>query len=291
MSEFSASQKTYMDELFSKLTSTFNEKSAAITNEFKQQIDNLKQEIHTAINSYEDKITKLEDKNNQLENKLVQLQRKIRKNNLLIFGIEKAEPNLWEHIIKIINETLEVEIHTHEINDIYRIGHTDKSMQPVVIEFLSYQKKLLVLKNAKKLKGKSISISQDQCFEDRAKNKILLKHLKEAKSAGIQAYIKRGKLIIGNEVYSVEDLEHSALGKLETQDIRKADSAPQTPNPSTRQKRLLQEFGLDNEDHEKIQQEHKKTKPSEKTQTTRTEKSTISKPIQTRSNSVSSKPK
>lgn len=291
MSDFTESQKKYMDGLFSKLASTFNEKSTEIRNEFTQQLGNLKQEIHTVIQSYEVNITKLEEKNNQLERQIVQLQRKARKNNIVIFGINKTEPNLLEHIIKIFNETLEVEIHNHEINDIYRTGPTDKSTRPVIIELISYQKKLLILNNAKKLKGKNLFISQDQCFEDRANNKILVKHLKEAKSSGIQAYIKGYKIVIGKEIYSAEDLVNSTHQQINTQDTNKPASAPSTPYPSNSQKRIYHEFGSDNEDHEQTQQDHKKTKQSGKAQTSKTGKNTSTKSIQTRSNSVSSKPK
>lgn len=282
MTDFTNAQKNYMDGLFTKLAATITDKTTEIRNEFKQQIGELKEEIATIVNTYEDRISKLEEQNQYLQNTVIQLQRKTRKNNLVIFGISSIEPNLHKCIIDIFRNTLEVEISDLEIRDVYRVGPSDKNLQPVIVQFNSYEKKLLVQKNANKLKGKNIAISQDQCYEDRTTHKILIRHLKQARSEGIQAYIKGDKIIIGNETYTADDLEKCGYKQPISTEKNKSDSAPSTPEPQSRQKRLLDEFGSYDEE---IHQEHKKTRPAEKI-ITKIDK-TISKQILTRSTALS----
>lgn len=257
MSEFSAAQKDYMDGLFERLTATFNNKTQEIKTEFKSQLGELKQEFSNLINGYDEKIFQLEDQNKNLQNNIVQLQRRIRKNNVVIFGINSSETNLLEYILNLFKETLEIETYATEINDVYRIGPKDKPSQPVIVEFISYQKKLIIQKNAKKLKGKNLSITQDQCYEDRATHKILYKHLIAAKTKGIQAYIKGNKIVIGNEIYTTEDLEHGTFITTSIPEISRPVSAPSTPNPHSSQKRQLIESPPNNEEEKR---EQKKTK-------------------------------
>lgn len=292
MSDFSSAQKTYMDQLFMKLITTINDKTTEIRNEFKQQITELNQGIHSKINSYEEKIAKLENKNIQLEKTILQLQRRARKNNVVIFGITSTEPNLFEYTLKLLNESLELNILVTELNDIYRVGSKENPVQPVIVEFISFQRKSVVLRNAKKLKGKNIFINQDLCYEDRIINKILSKHLKEVRSKHIQAYIKGNKLIIGSETYTVEELESNTPIHIDPQENIKPNSAPSTPDHFQRQKRLFDEFGT--EDAADLEQENqqlqKKPKPSGKTTAEKSESTYIGNKIHTRSNSIATKP-
>lgn len=294
MNDFTNVQKSYMDSLFIKLTQTINNKTDEIRSEFTQQIRELKQEIYAINNSYEERISKLENQNKHLQHTVIQLQRRIRiiqlqrriRKNLVIFGISSTEPDLRECVVKLFRESLEVDICDSDIRELYRVGsNNDQNKQPIIVEFNLYCKKLLVQKNARKLKGTTIAIGQDQCIEDRTTYKILLKHLKEARSKGIQAYIKGDEIVIGSETYNTHDLEegiHKQISPLEKKN--KSDSAPSTPDPQCRQKRLLDELGLGTVE---IQQEQKKPGPTEKTNT-KTDKN-INKQIRTRSTSTFAK--
>lgn len=195
---------------------------------------------------------------------MLNLERKVRKNNIAIFGVSDNEANLIKYVCSIFQNILGLQIGEDDLNDAYRIVTTKNTRTPVIVEFISYQKKLSVLKNAKKLKGSNIYIAKDQCIEDQVQNKILIKHLKEARSKGAVAYIKRDKLIISNEPYTIDQLEKET--EIEDQEAVSEDeiintekprpeSAPATPNPQRKTKRTIEEIEIED------QSDKKKPKP------------------------------
>lgn len=265
MPEFSENQKEYLDNLFKNITTVLAEKTADLKNELKTQISEIKNEFNSIIYQDQEKIATLESRNKELQEAIIQLQRRTRKNNIVVFGIKEDQQNIVEQVTTTLNNTLEIEILISDISDAYKIGKNNTEDKPIIVELISYQKKLHILKNAYKLKGKNISIANDLCWEDRENKKILIKHLKEARNKGVQAYIKGHKLIIADEPYTADDLEKSkskgdTSAAVETQTTESL-SAPATPNPEARHKRLLQ--GLDVEE---IEQDQKKAKPSTRTQ-------------------------
>lgn len=79
-----------------------------------------------------------------------------------------------------------------------------------------------IFKNAKKLKGTTIWLSNDLTQKEQEEKKTLTKHLKAAKEKGYRARIWRNKLIINNEEYEIEDLETN--GELETIEEKEGQS-------------------------------------------------------------------
>lgn len=226
MTEFSESQKEFMKELFDKLNTSLNEKTAEIRNEFTQQIENIKKEIHSVVTSCQEKNRELENKNKELQQRVIHLERRTRKNNLVLFGIKQdTELNLLQSVIEIFRSPLEVNVEESDLSHVYRINNKNI----VVVEFISYQKKLLVFDNARKLKGTGISISTDQCLEDREQHKLLLKHREIARGKGQTAYIKTGKLYISNKPYTAEELKRQEeLVDIEESNISKAGTQSRT---------------------------------------------------------------
>ncbi|KAJ8966899.1 hypothetical protein NQ314_003245 [Rhamnusium bicolor] len=205
MSEFSVSQKEYLDKLFMKLNASINQKLTEVTN----QINEIKDEISEVANKHDEEIEELKEENQQLRKENKFLQRKVRKNNIVIYGIN-VNDNLSDTVINTLNNLLEISISEQDINDIYRIGKINNK-QPLLVELISYQKKRLILNNAKKLKGKNIFIAEDQCWEDRNITKTLVTNLKIAKAKGKNAQIKGNKLIIENQAYTAEELQNNCL--------------------------------------------------------------------------------
>lgn len=288
MTEFSENQKEYLDKLFKNVTTALSEKTSELKNDLKTQIGEIKYELNSVINQQQEKITALEIENKKLQKAVIQLQRKVRKNNLVIFGIKETQTNITEQVTKIFKDILEIEILSSDINDVYEVGRNGTDKKPVIVELNSYQKKLLILKNSSKLKGKNIYIANDLCWEDREVNNTLNKHLKEARSKGAQAYIKGQKLIIANEPYTVEDLEKNTVEEdapIDTKIVEKESvqslSAPSTPNSQSRQKRLIHELGAEETEHQDQKKEKQAARIQKKCNTQQT--------IKTRSNSVSTK--
>lgn len=242
MQDFSEEQKKFLKNLFANLNTTINEKTSEIRKELKEQIAELKREALFTASEFERKIKELEIKNREQHQNIIFLERKVRKNNVVIYGINTDEPDLVTRVLEIIKK-LDINIGASDLNDVYFVKKQKDKPNPVIVEFLSYQKKILVLKNAFKLKGKNIYISRDQCYEDREKNKILLYHQKQARAKGESAYIRGEKLFIGNEPYTIEELKKYMDFDEDIQNKEgKVESAPATPNHVTRQTNLMQEF-------------------------------------------------
>lgn len=250
MQDFSQEQKEFIENLFSKLNTNINEKSSEIREELKKQINDLKADVISTTNNLEKKIIELEAENKTLKQNVIHLERRVRKNNLIIFGISVEEPNLTTSVLKIFND-IGVTIEVGDLNDVYRITTTNSN--PVVVEFISYQQKLLVLKNVHKLKGKNIFVAKDLSIEDRKKNKILLHHQKQARAKGELAYIKGEKLYIGNQPYTINQLENPETDDdQENPQEEKANSAPSTPCHFTQTKEINREKGIEQAEENQI---------------------------------------
>ncbi|CAH0559663.1 unnamed protein product [Brassicogethes aeneus] len=206
MADFTESQKKYMKELFQNITTNFEQKTEDVKKTLKSEFTKFKEEINVKIKNYEDKIEQLETDNTTLKRQVLTLERKSRKNNIVIFGLNTVTPtNIIEEVLKLFKETLLVPISEQDLSHIYTIGKSAE--KPIVVEFISFYKKLAVIKNCYKLKNTNIAISQDQCPEDQENTKILRKYKKEAEEKGEKATIKFNSLKIEDKVYSIRELQ------------------------------------------------------------------------------------
>lgn len=192
------------DRAHEKLLNTILEANKIQTQELKDYINSEIEELRNIIKKEQKERNELEIKYENLQNKYMLLEKKLRKNNIVIFGIENANENLLDSTINKLNEHLNLNIQPGDINNIFTIGK--KQEKPIIVQFVSYLTKLDVLRNCKKLKGTKITISEELSVEEREKNKILRKHLIEARSKNLNAYIKNFKLYVSGEEYTPEQL-------------------------------------------------------------------------------------
>nr|CAI5823642.1 unnamed protein product [Callosobruchus analis]CAI5854146.1 unnamed protein product [Callosobruchus analis] len=191
-------------ELLSKLVQLIKKESEDIKTEIRQEIQEIRKEntrILGLIKQQDDKIEYLEQKNLQLE-------RAVRKNNVLVFGldVDAKTTNLVNVVIQKLNNLLETNLSVEDVNNIYVIK-SEKNC-PVKIELVSYLKKQQVFHNIHKLKKSGVFIVHDLCPKDQEINKILQKHRKAAKAKNYTAKIIGNKLIINGDTYSVDELEN-----------------------------------------------------------------------------------
>ncbi|KAG5881091.1 hypothetical protein JTB14_011428 [Gonioctena quinquepunctata] len=113
-----------------------------------------------------------------------------------------------------------------------KAGHN----RPILISLSSQIRRQEILRNARKLKGTKIVITEDLTNGELEERKILLGALKEAKSNNKTAFLKRYKLIVEGESYTVADIENAK--KLDREEShfspvteRKVVSEPPTPSP------------------------------------------------------------
>lgn len=175
------------------------------------QTRDLKEQIKLSIETQNKTIKIANEKLEKLANRCLYLERKSRKNNIIIFGLEIKE-HLLKETITTLNSLLNLNYSESDINNIYKIGQG--SNPPIVVEFISFLRKIEVFKDLdklKKLKEKNIAISNDLCEEDRKEQKLLRKYLKEAREKQLNAKIRGNKLEINNILYTVNQLENGDI--------------------------------------------------------------------------------
>ncbi|CAG9818892.1 unnamed protein product [Phaedon cochleariae] len=171
------------------------------------------------------------------------------KNNLVIFGIPQ-EHDLTSAIENIAKDTLEVDLEDADMNDLYRIGIGSPNKQrAVILELVRYVEKSELFKNERKLKNSEISITHDLGKKEREEQKLLVKHLNQAKRKQYQAKIIRNKLVVDGEEYTYEQLtvieEDEAMGECEVLEDKvitiKSQSVPNTPSNSMPTNKIMEE--------------------------------------------------
>ena len=190
------------------------------TNVLRGEIKNITKVINEKIDISNRDISQLKKEN-------LDLQRKIRKNNIIVFGLgsrkDLKQENLLKTSIDNLNRLLSIKLLESDINNIYFVGKSDTP--PIVIEFISYLKKSTIYPHLKKLKGTKVSISHGLCFEDRKDQKTLINHQKLARSQGLQTHIKNKTLFVNDQPFSIGKLK-----ELENQGTIVTDSEAEISN-------------------------------------------------------------
>lgn len=203
---------------------TISELFEALKLEIKKSEDN----IAKKIDKQDNRIKKLSQENKRLKARIEQLEQKQKKNNVVIFGLgleeKETKQELLDKCLTTLNLKLGITLKKQDISDVYTFGKAGNKQ--IVLEFISSLSKREVLFNAKKLKGTGISVVQDRTKQEQLKNKILVYHLKEARSRNKKARIHRGRLIVDEEEFSVEDLEiPKEIGEAYTSQVTSEEEA------------------------------------------------------------------
>src|ERR1700712_2996709 len=172
----------------------------------RQDFTNLKQDLHTLEENVCAKISEnckdLENRQNIYEARLEKFERDIRRNNIVIFGLETNNFQLGiliELVIDFFKSNLNIEVDKRDINTVYPIGKSHN--KPIKVEFISFWKKIEVLQSANKLKGKHIYLNNDLTLSQQKEGRILRQQLKLAKAEDPRAYIRKNKLYACGQEY------------------------------------------------------------------------------------------
>lgn len=192
------------------------------------------------------KVTTLEEENRALKQELLAVNRKIRKNNIILFGVQENDAkNIKNEIQTIFRDTLNINLDDIDIDDVYRLGtKTGDKPRPVKVELISNEKKQKIFNSIGKFKGTGISVSNDLTPDDRQIHNALYQHLKIARGKNYLAKISKNRLIVNGQSYTLAELnKREELIDEETINIPEGDlqelisaqeshSAPPTPNAS-----------------------------------------------------------
>lgn len=201
----------------------------------------------------------------RLQRRCVILERKIRKNNIVLFGLNLTGLDLITGTIEQLNEIFSLNLTSSDINNIYKVGKSNNP--PVVVEFVSFLKKKEIFKDVEKLealKTRNIAISNDLCYEDREEQRVLRRHYRQAREKNLQTKIKGHKLEIEGKLYTASDLEQP-----EYETVSSSESEEEEEEEKQTQTQTLTSLGSDRADTE-TKSYHRKNKKRLKTPSPRT---------------------
>lgn len=202
-----------------------------ILNEIKKSKEELKNiiiasetRLHLKIQELTGRILEIEEENSYLRNRVERLERETRKNNIVIFGLNKEPKDInLNSVCQEISQLVEEKTEISDIANFYCLGRNKNC--PVKVEFLSTIKKNSILNKTKKIRNSEIAIVQDLTLKQRQDRKFLRKHVEKHRKAGRETYIRGDKLIVNNKIFTIEDLK-----KLEEEEQeRRTNSTPATP--------------------------------------------------------------
>ncbi|CAH1106159.1 unnamed protein product [Psylliodes chrysocephalus] len=225
-------------QLFEKLLKEIKEQGDKIKESIKLEIKTENERVITKLDNTLGRINVLEKNCLKIENKCLQLDRLNRKNNVLIFGLDVPNNgNLIDVVLHFFHRILEVQVSVLEINNIYKINAGRNGA--INVEFVSYLRKQLIIRNCNKLKDKNIYIVQDLCYEDRQNQKILKKHLNIARTKKYNARIQGHYLVVNDEKFTAEQLRDKEEEQEEEEEEQEQEQEQEKVNcKSTEEKSL-----------------------------------------------------
>lgn len=144
--------------------------------------------------------------------KVDDLENRSRRNNLIIYGIEEPARESNEELLNEVTECFQknLEVTTSATERCHRFGRkVGNKPRPVIIKFLDYREKTSVLTNAFKLKGTTMSISEDFSSRVREVRRNLWKSAAEEKRNGAKVKLIYDKLSIDDTLYGWNETEKS----------------------------------------------------------------------------------
>lgn len=214
-----------MEFLFEKIKIEMKSQTDEITNSIKQ--------------SFEGKIAELEEKNHELNKKIEELEektkfmeRQLKRNNILVHGVEQKEnEKLIDAIIAVFKEA-NIVLKKEDINSVRRMGDKSKEKRPVLICMNSFSTKLMLLKNKRKLTDHYIT--EDYPKEVLEKRRSLQEQLQQEKDKGNKVYIKYDQLVVipkSNPTITNPNKRPLDISPPHTQNNMASASSPGTSQP------------------------------------------------------------
>ena len=160
---------------------------------------------------------KLKDEVCALKARQVDGEDRMRRNNLLIYGIPEAEgegAESWSdcesRVCRRLKDTVKVTVNPQDITRCHRLN-INISPRPIICGFSNYKRKEEVLQNRKNLKDSDISIQEDFSRETRATRQKLIPYMLEARKDGKRAYLNYTKLRIEGDVFIYVEEEDKVI--------------------------------------------------------------------------------
>ena len=136
-----------------------------------QNLSDKLDEIEAENKKKDEKITQLEERVKELEKEkkdiydnIDEMEQYSRRNCLLLHGVrENSNENTDDIVVKTISENLDIDIQKEDLDRTHRVGkgnRADGKARPIIIKFARYNVRRNVYSNKRKLKGKSLLITE-----------------------------------------------------------------------------------------------------------------------------------
>ncbi|KAH8009442.1 hypothetical protein HPB51_017427 [Rhipicephalus microplus] len=138
-----------------------------------------------------------------IEERLNDAEDRLRRCNLVFYGISEGESESWSDSEKLVtdicNKNWKIALEPKDIHRAHRIGEIARDKKrPIIVNFSSFRTKDDILSKAFKLKGTTVSISVDFCAATRSIHRELLRFAREQK---VSFKLRYKKLITDKKTY------------------------------------------------------------------------------------------
>lgn len=175
-------------------------------NKQKQDMKEMEKNIKESINkNIDEKFNHIEIRTSQLEKKIEDqqktielLDRKLRRRNLIFFGIEEKENNFEELlnlILDILKNKMKINCQRWELESVSRLGRNKGQCRPVVVTVTTTSRKLEILTCKYSLKDTNIYIKEDYPPTVLKKRKELQEELKRERDSGKRVALRYDKIV------------------------------------------------------------------------------------------------
>lgn len=163
-----SSQQQQMDE--NTLEIMINKVCAKFLNKIEEQFDKKFEKFESKLNILCDKFSALEKvvgKNEkdvfEINKRMDEIEQNQRKKTLRFVGINESEgEQLVSIITNLVNATLKVKCTITDISNVYRVGKlSNEKSRTILVEFISYLKRIEIINARKLLKNTGIFINED----------------------------------------------------------------------------------------------------------------------------------
>lgn len=167
------------------------------------------------VEACDQKVTELQNYVQRLEQRIDSLEDRGRRNNLVIFGVHEEDnentKDLNQSVVeRVFLDRLGVAVNT--VERIHRTGQKNKERnRPFIVKFYDFSEKIKILTNCSKLKGSSLSISEDFSYSTRQIRKCLWESAKENRINKDKVSLVYNKLKINDDWYVWNETENQRV--------------------------------------------------------------------------------
>lgn len=204
------SVKKQIEDMRVQIEASINKKMEDISEEFEENsraikdLENSNKELREQNDILKVKLESLTHSLNDQAEKINKLDSYSRRENLIFHGIWQSDQENCEARVKNVIDKMGVNGQDMKFDRCHRL--TGYRPQPIIVRFNWYQDRMQVFSAKSKLANTKISISEDFPSDVIEKRRALYPIMKSARDSKRYAAIRGDKLVIGNDVYTVDTL-------------------------------------------------------------------------------------